>query len=92
MSAARRMDVVFDLDGTLIDSIPDVAGALNSLLAEEGPTFVCLQVPSMWATREMPPGMAGGWMSVAKALAVQHAASALRSASRRPARRNRSPA
>ena len=28
--------VVFDLDGTLIDSIPDVVGALNRLLAEEG--------------------------------------------------------
>jgi phosphoglycolate phosphatase len=27
--------VVFDLDGTLIDSIPDVVGALNRLLAEE---------------------------------------------------------
>lgn len=28
--------VVFDLDGTLIDSIPDVVGALNRLLVEEG--------------------------------------------------------
>lgn len=28
--------VVFDLDGTLIDSIPDVVGALNRLLIEEG--------------------------------------------------------
>lgn len=28
--------VVFDLDGTLIDSAPDVAAALNRLLAEEG--------------------------------------------------------
>lgn len=28
--------VVFDLDGTLIDSAPDVAHALNRLLAEEG--------------------------------------------------------
>lgn len=27
--------VVFDLDGTLIDSLPDVVGALNALLAEE---------------------------------------------------------
>lgn len=30
------MDIVFDLDGTLIDSIPDVASALNRLLAQEG--------------------------------------------------------
>lgn len=28
--------VVFDLDGTLIDSLPDVIAALNRLLAEEG--------------------------------------------------------
>lgn len=28
--------VVFDLDGTLIDSIPDVVAALNRLLVEEG--------------------------------------------------------
>lgn len=28
--------MVFDLDGTLIDSVPDVAAALNRLLAEEG--------------------------------------------------------
>ena len=28
--------VVFDLDGTLIDSVPDVISAMNRLLAEEG--------------------------------------------------------
>jgi phosphoglycolate phosphatase len=28
--------VLFDLDGTLIDSVPDIHAALNSLLAEEG--------------------------------------------------------
>ena len=28
--------IVFDLDGTLVDSAPDLAGALNDLLAEEG--------------------------------------------------------
>ncbi len=30
-----HISVVFDLDGTLIDSAPDLAGALNALLAEE---------------------------------------------------------
>lgn len=30
------MAVVFDLDGTLIDSLPDITGAANLLLAEEG--------------------------------------------------------
>ena len=28
--------LIFDLDGTLLDSLPDVIGALNRLLAEEG--------------------------------------------------------
>ncbi len=28
--------VVFDLDGTLIDSVGDIVGAANRLLAEEG--------------------------------------------------------
>ena len=34
--------VVFDLDGTLIDSAPDVVAALNRLLAEEGRRMVGL--------------------------------------------------
>lgn len=34
--------VVFDLDGTLIDSAPDVAQALNTLLAEEGRRILTL--------------------------------------------------
>jgi len=28
--------ILFDLDGTLVDSVPDLAGALNALLEEEG--------------------------------------------------------
>ena len=34
--------VIFDLDGTMIDSVPDVVGALNRLLAEEGRRLVSL--------------------------------------------------
>jgi phosphoglycolate phosphatase len=32
--AAPRSNLIFDLDGTLIDSAPDIATALNALLAE----------------------------------------------------------
>jgi len=40
------------------------------LVSADGPTFVRLHVPSMWVSREMPPGGAGGgWRTVAEALA-----------------------
>jgi phosphoglycolate phosphatase len=35
MAVARKV-LLFDLDGTLIDSAPDLTGALNALLAEQG--------------------------------------------------------
>ena len=28
--------IVFDLDGTLVDSVPDLAGSLDSLMADKG--------------------------------------------------------
>src|SRR4051812_39404549 len=35
--------VVFDLDGTLVDTAPDLGGALNKLLAEYGRPGLALQ-------------------------------------------------
>jgi phosphoglycolate phosphatase len=35
--------VLFDLDGTLVDSAPDLAGALNQLLVEEGRPPIALE-------------------------------------------------
>ena len=35
-AAAPRRAAVFDLDGTLVDSVPDLAAALNRTLAEAG--------------------------------------------------------
>lgn len=36
MSGCGFQTVVFDLDGTLVDTIPDVIGAMNRVLAERG--------------------------------------------------------
>lgn len=36
LSALAGATVAFDLDGTLVDSAPDLIGTLNVLLAREG--------------------------------------------------------
>ena len=49
---ARAFDaIVFDLDGTLIDSLPDVRAALNCALVEDGRREVSLaeaKGPGWW--------------------------------------------
>jgi len=49
IAAAIGLDgVAFDLDGTLIDSAPEIAGAVNALLAERGrPTLALDAVTAM---------------------------------------------
>lgn len=47
--------VLFDLDGTLIDSAPDVAHALNQLLAEDGrPQLTLAQVQALVGEGPVP--------------------------------------
>lgn len=43
LTPPRRLTVVCDLDGTLVDSAPDLCGALNTVLAETGVPVVPLE-------------------------------------------------
>jgi phosphoglycolate phosphatase len=36
LQALNGATIAFDLDGTLVDTAPDLVGALNMILAEEG--------------------------------------------------------
>ncbi len=67
----RTWTALFDLDGTLVDSVPDLAAALNRLLAShDEPPFTCAEVAAMigdgaaalvakaFAGRAMPPSPA----------------------------------
>ena len=57
---ARAPLVVFDLDGTLVDSVPDLAGSLDSLMADKGleAIGIAARIPSVrLGTIEIRPVM-----------------------------------
>ena len=56
MSEARAIDaVLFDLDGTLVDTAPDLVAVLNELLHEEG----LVRMPYAIARNEVSNGAVG---------------------------------
>ena len=55
MTVAERFDaVVFDLDGTLVDSAPDLRVAANALLADGGRRSLSLAVMASMIGDGMP--------------------------------------
>jgi 2-phosphoglycolate phosphatase len=60
--------VLFDLDGTLADTAPDLAGALNRLLAELGHPTVSLE-----ATRPLTSSGARGMLKAGLGITPEHA-------------------
>lgn len=78
-----RLAIVFDLDGTLIDSAPDLARAANAVLAEEGcapldlaevVSFIGNGVPRLVELVAGARGLAGGPDMVARFMAHYNAA------------------
>jgi phosphoglycolate phosphatase len=68
LGAARA--AIFDLDGTLVDSLPDIAGHLNAALADAGfPTYSHAEI-RRWVG-------SGAAQLVARAIGEQHAADVL---------------
>ena len=57
--------VFFDLDGTLADTAPDLASALNRLRAEEGKTPVCESLLRPWTSNGVA-GMLWAGFSIAR--------------------------
>ncbi len=53
-----------------------LAAAWPRLLARDGPTFVCIQVNTMWASGAMPARGGSAWSDLAKALAAERPAAA----------------
>lgn len=64
MSAARTEAVLFDLDGTLVDTAPDLAGAVNAVLTGRG-----LPAHPLAAVRRMIGR--GGWELMRSALGLE---------------------
>lgn len=54
MSLSNIKGIAFDLDGTLLDSAPDLGAAINVMLTDLGANTVCDQVSRRWVGNGMP--------------------------------------
>ncbi len=71
----NRWAIIFDLDGTLVDSIPQIAEAVNRALSQEG-----------WSTH--PHSAYRGWIGGGLPLLVERAMQAAHSINQRPLNHN----
>ena len=71
MFATRAKGFIFDLDGTLVDSAPDLVGACNRVLRELGRDEIALSIGRGWigngARRLMERALIGSFEGVAPA-------------------------